>query len=180
MPARQPSELLDTLAAAGLSVTLTPEKALKVTPAHALTDELRSTIRANKAQLVNYLDRPAANDAALSDAADPDQSCWPRSVAMSAGEIETFLARQARFTDKGVSMDEAAVLADKLVNRDRDLDDRRLCLECVHFQGAGRWRCGNWKRAYVAPDGLARELAVMLQRCSGFGVGKICPPGDRK
>lgn len=72
MPAPRPCELLGNLAAAGLSVILTPERTLKVTRACALTDQLRVNIRRNKAQLVNHLDRQAANDIALSDSADPD------------------------------------------------------------------------------------------------------------
>ena len=114
---------------------------------------------------------PAANDGAITDSApttDPDRWCWPTSPAMNSGEIDTFTARLQRFTDKGVSYDDAERLADKLVIRDRESDDRRLCLECAHLQGAVRWRCGYWQTADVARDGLARELVLMLQRCGGF------------
>jgi hypothetical protein len=93
---------------------------------------------------------------------------WPNSQAMNPGEVDTFTARLARFTDKGVSYDDAERLADALVIRDREGDDRRLCLECVHLQGTGRWRCGNAKRADVAQQGLARDLVLMLQRCPGY------------
>jgi hypothetical protein len=113
----------------------------------------------------------AANDApapATEPAADPDRWCWPHSTAMNTGEIGTFTARLARFTARGVSYDEAERLADVLVIRDHEGDDRRLCLECAHLQGVGRWRCGNWKLADAARDGLARDLVKMLQRCPGF------------
>ncbi len=113
----------------------------------------------------------AANDGELTVAvSDPNRWCWPASPAMNTEEIDTFTARLERFTDKGVSYDEAERLADRLVNRDREGDDRRLCLECGHLQGAGRWRCGNWKQADVSRDGLARDLVLMLQRCSGFAA----------
>lgn len=118
----------------------------------------------------------AANDAG----GDPNRWCWPNSPAMNAGEIDTFHNRLARFTDKGVTHHDAQWLADRLVIRDREGDDRRLCLECAHLQGAVRWRCGNWKRADAAPDGLARELAVMLQRCGGFAGGQPYPSSDRR
>ena len=101
-------------------------------------------------------------------ASDPDRWCWPHSPAMNTGEIDTFMARLARFTDKRVSYDEAERLADALVIRDREGDDRRLCLECPHLQGFGRWRCGNCQAADVARQGLARDLVLMLQRCGGF------------
>ena len=115
----------------------------------------------------------AANEAEFPDLAqgtDPDRCCWPHSVAWNAKEIDAFTARLARFTDKGVSHDEAERLADALVSRDREGDDRRLCLECTHLQGAGRWRCGNWKAADVAREALARDLVLRLQRCSGFAA----------
>ena len=99
---------------------------------------------------------------------DPDRYCWPHSPAMNTREIDTFTARLARFTDKGLRLDDAERLADQLVIRDREGDDRRLCLECVHLQGYGPWRCGNWKHADVPPYGVARDLVLMLQRCDGF------------
>ena len=116
---------------------------------------------------------PAANDGpppAIAPATDPDRWCWPHSVAWNPKEIDTTTARLARFTDKGVSYDDADRLADTLVIRDRQGDDRRLCLECTYLQGTGRWRCSNWKQADVARDGLARDLVLMLQRCGGFAA----------
>lgn len=109
----------------------------------------------------------AANDA--TPATDPDRWCWPHSEAMNGREIDTFKARLARFTDKGLTLADAEREADRLVIRDREGDDRRLCLECVHLHGAGHWRCVNWKTADVAQRELARDLAMTLQRCSGYG-----------
>ena len=111
----------------------------------------------------------AANDAITTQAADPDRWCWPHSEAMSGQEIDTFTARLARFTDKGLTLAQAEAAADRLVIRDREGDDRALCLECAHLHGAGRWRCGNWQPADVARDRLAPELVAKLQRCPGFG-----------
>ena len=93
---------------------------------------------------------------------------------MNGAEIDTFTARLARFTDKGLNLDDAEALADKLVTRDRESDDRRLCLECVHLagHGAGDTRCTNWQRARVAMRAkdaqLSAALAHRLQRCGGF------------
>lgn len=123
----------------------------------------------------------AANDAAAPDTApstDPDRCCWPHSEAMNTAEIDAFTARLARFTDKGVSYDEAERLADALVIRDRQGDDRRLCPECAHLQGAGRWRCGNWQRADVAREALARDLVLRLQRCPGFAAPAHQQPSE--
>lgn len=113
-------------------------------------------------------DSPAANDGNP----DPDRYCRPHSTAMNAREIDAFTARLARFTDKGLSLEDGEALANSLVMRDRESDDRRLCLECTHLGGTGAWRCGNWQRAGVAikarDAGLPRDLVRTLQRCDGF------------
>ena len=92
---------------------------------------------------------------------------------MNTGEIDTVTARLARFTDKGLSLDDSEALADKLVLRDRESDDRRLCLECAHLAGwAGTWSCKNWRLAGVANTmrdaRLSAALVMQFQRCDGF------------
>lgn len=115
---------------------------------------------------------PAANY----PAPDSNRWCWPHSSAMNGAEIETFTARLTRFTDKGLRLDDADDLADKLVRRDRDLDDRRLCLECIHLAGqsGAAWHCKNWQRAGVALRAkdaqLATAFVLQLQRCEGFTI----------
>ncbi len=116
-----------------------------------------------------------APDVAANDhAPDADRWCWPHSTAMTGGEIEAFTARLSRFTDKGLTLDGGEALADRLVIRDRESDDRRLCLECLHLAGhaAGSWRCGNWQQAGIASNvrdtQLPGELVRTLQRCHGF------------
>ena len=95
---------------------------------------------------------------------------------MNGAEIETFEVRLHQFTQKGLARKDAEALADKLMFRDRDLDDRRVCLECKHLigHGAGSWRCGNWKDAGLAIRSrdaqLPAVLAVQLQRCDGFNA----------
>ena len=117
----------------------------------------------------------AGGDPAAANAPDanPDRWCYPYSAAMTGRAIDTFTARLARFTDKGAALDMAESLADKLVIRDRDKDDRRICLECSHLAGyAKSWRCGNWQRAGIAIQsrdaGLPGDLVHLLQRCDGF------------
>ena len=117
--------------------------------------------------------KQAANDPAAVTH-DPDRWAWPHSTAMTGREIDTFTARLARFTTKGVNPTDGEALADKLVTRDRDSDDRRLCLECTHLGGYGvtSWRCGNWQAAKVAHRArdvqLPADLLRTLQRCDGF------------
>ena len=116
------------------------------------------------------------HDSSIAVTEDPDRWCWPHSSAMNGAEINTFAARLHNFTDKGLTRNDGETLADKLVLRDRDLDDRRICLECKHLagHGAGSWRCGNWQSAGIACRSrdaqLAADLVVQLQRCDGFST----------
>lgn len=107
---------------------------------------------------------------------DPDCWCYPYSTAMNGNEIDLFTARLHRFTDKGLTRTDGEALADTLVNRDREADDRRSCLECRHLSGFGHtsWRCGNWQAAGVAirprDTQLPADLVLQLQRCDGFAT----------
>ena len=105
--------------------------------------------------------------------ADSDLWCWPHSSAMNTLEIDTFIVRLEQLTRKGVSLPNAELLAERLVLRDRDEDDRQLCLECQYLQGdVGRWRCSNAHAARMAVGIANAPLPVgmtqQLQRCPGF------------
>lgn len=91
-------------------------------------------------------------------------------AAMTAQELDVLLARLGLFTDRGLSIDEAEAMAERLTYRDRGLDDRRLCLECQHvFSGAGIWRCSQWRmRQHHTPDIPGDLVTVTLHRCTGF------------
>lgn len=113
--------------------------------------------------------QPSANEATV----DPDRWCWPHGSAMNTAEIDAFTARLARFTEKGMTLADADALADGLVERDREMDDRRLCLECVHLHGGTDCRrCGNPVVAGIglraADAHLPSDLTRQPQRCAGF------------
>lgn len=154
-------EVVDALRAAGLSLTATGQ-VLKVTPASVLTDELRELIRARKADLMRWL--AVENN----PGADLDRWCWPHSNAMNGAELGRSAVRLAKFIDQGLSLIEAEALADKLVVRDRDGDDRRLCLECAHLCGR---RCAAWRVAAVGGPVLSTALLTLPQRCAAFNAG---------
>lgn len=100
---------------------------------------------------------------------DPDRHCWPHTSAMNTAEIDTFTLRLHLFTRHGLDYTEAEGLADSLVTRDREGDDRRLCLECRHLQhGIGLWGCNQWRRAGLVVSGMPAEVIKLLQRCEGF------------
>jgi hypothetical protein len=127
----------------------------------------------------------AANDPAqvaglVTEPPNPDRLCWPHSSAMTGREIATFEARLHLFGSRGLDLKQAEAMADRLVLRDRELDDRRLCMECQHLQAQSAYhgrswpelRCGNWKASglsiSVRQAGMSRDFAHQLQRCSGF------------
>jgi len=88
---------------------------------------------------------------------------------MNTAEIDTFMAKVHLFTVRGVNTTEAEGMADALVRRDREADDRRLCLECSHLRrSAGLWRCGQWQRAGLAVADVPGEVVKLLKRCEGF------------
>ena len=137
------------------------------TPATTATDTplIPSSVATVATVAVAKAPDSAANDAT----ADPDCWCWPHSAAMNTAEIDTFTQLLHHFTGRGLAEPEAELLADKLVKRDRETDDRRLCLECLHLKSCGdHWACNQWKRAGLGPAGLPADLVRQLQRCDGF------------
>jgi hypothetical protein len=119
------------------------------------------------------LQRDAANEAGEV----ADRWCWPRSAAMNAAEIQTFTTRLARFTVQGLPLADAETSADGLLTRDREVDDRRICLECAALQGRiESWHCSNAVVAGLSGQAdaqLPSNLTYLLQRCPGFTDGTI-------
>jgi hypothetical protein len=79
--------------------------------------------------------------------------------------------RLVRLTNKGLSLDEAKEVTQRLDLRTQG-DDRIICYECHHLKGyVGLWRCANWQQAGIAKrasgDGLG-GMVNLLQRCNGF------------
>ena len=160
--------LANLLKKSGLRQTAT---AIPATFATAAPGALTQIARVATVAVANQ-QKPPANDPA--PAIDPDRWCWPHSTSMTGAEIATFTARLSRFTDKGLILHDGEALADKLVKRDRESDDRRVCFECLHLAGraAGSWRCGNWQRSGIVRQSkdaqLPGELVSKLQRCDGL------------
>jgi hypothetical protein len=106
----------------------------------------------------------------------------PPKFEMTDEELHTFTARVARITDRGSTREESEVWAEKLLQRDREQDDRTVCLECNRLGGTGpsSWRCGNWRRAGIALRArdaeLPKDLVQLLQRCPGFNVTHLRNP----
>ena len=79
---------------------------------------------------------------------DADRAHYP---CWDDAEIETFTVRAMLFIRRGINATDADDLAKRLTLRDRDQDERRLCLECKHHAPG---RCGNHRRAGLNAPGL--------------------------
>jgi hypothetical protein len=125
---------------------------------------------ASPANAANLLTQPISNVAGLA-AQRPLMTREDADRCHAGGwtdaEIQTFTGRVLLLVRRGVSTTVADDLAERLTLRDRDGDDRRLCLECRHFRPG---RCGNHRAAGLHSSELGRDVAAMLQRCQGYGT----------
>ena len=161
-------ELLHHLRSAGLVLTLTPTGGLHVAPRSGLTDDHRAAIRAERDALVMALQAEAAPSLRRSGnpLMTPEQGDDCHAGGWDDAEIVAFTAREARFTRMGRAAD-AEHLAERLTLRDRQHDDRRLCLECAAL--ADNWRCLVAARGRLAgADRRLEPVQTILQRCPGF------------
>ena len=90
-------------------------------------------------------------------------ACW------DDAEIAAFTVRAERFAMLGRA--DGDDLAERLTLRDRDGDDRRLCLECTWLGDTGRCLAAAAGRIPGADRRLEPEQTI-LQRCGAFGLRK--------
>jgi hypothetical protein len=159
-------DLLEYLRLAGVAVTATGDGGIKAVPASVLTDLLRQAIKQNKAELLALL--------ACAEGAD-DQPFNSHVRCPSA------IARATRLIQRGWEPPEAEAIAARLTRSVQDGDDRVTCAgDCRHYRQS---RCANFRQAGLAADAIARELAVLPQRCRGFaaaiGAGAVQQSGQR-
>jgi len=96
----------------------------------------------------------------------PEQGDECHAGGWADAEINAYLAREARFTRLGRAA-AAEHLAERLTLRDRQRDDRRLCLECAALADSGRCLVAARGRLPGASRGL-EPVPTILQRCEGF------------
>jgi hypothetical protein len=141
-------ELIERCKDAGLSIRA-DGSALKIKPAERLTDDLRTALLEHKPEVLAFLGKQAANDVKTMrframGYLTGEQRQRVHFPAWTESDCETFAARLALFMGRGVDATQADYLGELLVLRDRDRDDRRLCLECSHYRRASS-RCAAEK-----------------------------------
>jgi len=163
-------DLIQWLRRDGFALALLPSGGLAVQPASQLNNSHREMLRLHRDALVLALSTEREKRLQTDiRACDPDLHAWPHTVAMNTSEIAAFNGRSHIFTERGLAQQLAEELADALVTRDRQRDDRRLCLECSHLRGGDRsWTCSNGHLAGLGTSHIPGEQVVQLQRCNGF------------
>ena len=129
-----------------------------VLPQPAAVTPLHATKHATATQHAQHDDHEAKIERSAIISAD-GVSYWEADgmaglPAWTEAEVKAFETRVARITWLGYP--DAKGRAERLLHRDRDADDRRLCVECAHA-GPG-WRCAK-REAF---------LLDQLQRCPMF------------
>ncbi len=165
-------ELLHHLRGAGLVLTLTPAGGLHVAPRNALSDDHRTAIRTDRDALALQAEasQPATPRRNGNPHMTPEQGDECHTDGGDVAEIDAFTAREARFTRMGRAAD-AEHLAERLTLRDRQHDERRLCLECTWLGDTGRCIAAATGRLPGA-DRRLEPVPTILQRCDAFGLRK--------
>lgn len=82
-------------------------------------------------------------------------------------EINLFTARAVRFA--AIGRKDAEHLAERLALRDRQADDRRMCVECQELERTGR--CAAARRGGIAgTDRRMEPVQNILMRCEAFRI----------
>lgn len=163
-------DLLHQLRGVGLVLTLTPAGELHVGPRDVLNDDRRAAIRAERHALVQALHaeslwslvhRRSGNPLMTQEQGDACHAgCW------NEAEIEAFTTREEHFSRLGHAAD-SEHLAERLTLRDREGDDRRLCLECLELNHAGY--CLAARRGVLpGADRRCQPIVSLLMRCPAF------------
>ena len=91
--------------------------------------------------------------------------------AWDDAEILSFRKRQSLMLARGYAPEDAEAMAEALTLRDRQGDDRRICLECTHLGERGRCIAASAGRIRGA-DRRLEPVPTILQRCEAFGLRK--------
>lgn len=169
-------DLLAELAGAGVTVRLDGER-LIVSPREMLTDDLRATLKINKAALIVELQGYAAGPTCPRSARiapqhdgrpEPPESSPDDEASPEASQPEPERpAIWRKLIALGLDEDRADGLTAWIGIRDMEGDEHRLCVECRHFGQRGKI-CRHPRLIEIQAPRELGPLATMPQRCMGF------------
>jgi len=174
--ARARAELATNPAGGAARTDESPVTSVSSAPPAAVDWNQLAAVAVSSVSSVPPLHVPANDDDGPCDAAKPARRSGNPYMTPEQGdecheggwddaEIEAFMARSARFSAIGRA--DADHLAERLTLRDRQADDRRLCVECRELEASGR--CAAARRGTLA--GADRRLVPtqnILMRCPAF------------
>lgn len=153
-------ELLAELAGAGLTVAVDGDRLL-VKPASKLTDDVRASLRAAKAEVLAALRATRPYKLPRLQAEACHATPWDEATC------QLFTVRLSRFIQLGMDACDADDLAERLVLRDVEQDDRRVCVECAELTDSSRCRAAG--RGHLPGVGRHYEpVPAILHRCPAF------------
>jgi hypothetical protein len=111
------------------------------------------------------------NPAPATEPAPPHVFNLPDSVrallGVDDGEITRMVGYATQARRHGLNVDDAEEIADRLTLRDRQHDDRRMCIECRCLELSGR--CAAARAGQLAGvDRRHEPVKTALMRCAGF------------
>jgi hypothetical protein len=101
----------------------------------------------------------------------PEQADECHAGGWDDAEISAFVQRHARLLALGFGDGDANDVAERLTLRDRDGDDRRMCVECTWLGDTGRCLAAATGRI-PGMDRRLEPVQSILQRCGAFGLRK--------
>jgi hypothetical protein len=90
----------------------------------------------------------------------------PMTTAPEVRVVARIEKRIGLFCRRGFDQAAAGELAELLVLRDADMDDRRMCIECSHLQRDGG--CFAARQGWINAAPYLTPVQTMLQRCERF------------
>ena len=134
-----------------------PYSVVSVGPLPGLSEISGAPVIADEPQWLEPADMSAADEA-------------PAHGGMTNSEIDAFEWRLERLTGRGFSLKDAEALGMQFKERDREGDDRRMCIECDHLPGRSCAVAGTPKMPGTSRG--MRPVRMVLWRCDAFQGGR--------
>lgn len=149
-------DLLADLKSEGLTIKAHGDQ-LVIHPATKLTNTMRAALRDAKPAVLTLL-----AEYQLSRTYEVPR---PVTVALTDPDVARLTYVCARMVRWRWTEGEAESVAERLLKRDREQDNRVSCVECRHYRPG---RCGRFRRAGLSASDVGHDFAGLLQHCPAY------------